>query len=427
MDPILRKELLLLYLNSKPNVNSVGYGFKKIGGVETDIPAIIYGVYEKKPASTLSSSELIPPRININGVSYRTDVNQQDDAKYVTCYTDSNDTNIQRLRGNPALLVPTKGGNQIIQFPTGWSPAPGGGFYISVGTLGFCAVDNFDNKVVGVTNSHVVCYKRLYCSERDPLTEISDPYNTAQPHVWTNVNTEMYNPSALVSDGGGIVLTYPYLKRYFPVTDIDINYVDCALMTPVNQNTWIDNNSYQIWGPTTQPQYTGYMPFATSGEIDNLLTTNPNLYSTGRTTGPKGWGPGPSCRLRCSMINEFTQVSDGDMLQDWGECIRFEYQDGSVDPVAGGDSGSCLWADFSGTWKIIGLVFAGNSTLRFGLANRIDRVAAAMNIRAWDATYSPNITASNMITESYPIGAPEGAQATVTVGGRVYYQAGFAY
>jgi len=32
-----------------------------------------------------------------------------------------------------------------------------------------------------------------------------------------------------------------------------------------------------------------------------------------------------------------------------------------------------------------------------------------------------------MVTESYPIGAPEGAQATVTVGGTVYYQAGFAY
>ncbi len=427
MDPVLRKELLLLYQNSDSNINSVGYGHKKIGSIETPELSVVYGVYEKKPLSSIATSQRIPSTLSINGTTYRTDVNEQDDPIFVTCYTDVNNINIQRLRGNPSLLAPTKGGNQIIQFPTGWSPAPGGGYYLSVGTLGFCAVDTIDNKVVGVTNSHVACYKRLFCSERDPLTELTDPYNTAQPHVWTNVNTDYYNPGALVSDAGGIVLTYPYLKRYLPVTDIGINYVDCALMTPSNQSGWIDNNSYQIWGPTTEPQYAGYMPFATSSEIDNLLTTNPNLYSTGRTTGPKGWGPGPSCRLRCSRINEFTQVNDGGMIQDWGECIRFEYQDGSVDPVAGGDSGSCLWADFGGIWKIIGLVFAGNPALRFGLANRIDRVAVAMNIRAWDASYLPNVTPSNQVLQEYPVGSPEGSQATVTVGGRLYYQAGFAY
>jgi hypothetical protein len=427
MNPILRKELLLLYEKSEPNVNSVGYGFKKVNGIETGELAIIYGVNEKKPVESLSSSELIPRRININGESYQTDVNQQNVPELITCYTDPNNANIQRLRGNPVLLAPTKGGNQILQFPTSWVPAPGGGYFLAVGTLGFFAIDNFDNRVVGVTNSHVACYKRVYCSERDPLTELTDPYNTAQPHIWTNVNTDYYYPGALVSNAGALYQGYTYLKRYMPVSNTAMNYADCALMVGNPEVGWIDSNSYQMWGPTDQPQYTGYMPFASPTEIDNMLSTNPNLYSTGRTTGPKGWGPGPSCRLRCSRINEFTEVSDGQFLQDWGDCIRFEYQDGSVDPVAGGDSGSCLWADFSGTWKIVGLVFAGNPTLRYGLANRIDRVAAAMNIRAWDAGYTLNNTVPTQVTQSYPIGAPEGAQATVTVGGRVYYQAGFAY
>jgi hypothetical protein len=45
------------------------------------------------------------------------------------------------------------------------------------------------------------------------------------------------------------------------------------------------------------------MPFASTLEINNLLNSNPELYSSGRTTGAKG-SPGTLCPLRIfSMVN----------------------------------------------------------------------------------------------------------------------------
>lgn len=426
MSLLNRKELLNIYLQSGPDVTSVRYAKKIIDGVETDELAIVHSVKKKKPLSEIPASQVIPSQLNIDGQTVRTDVVEETIPQLMTCYPDPNDANIQRLRGNPGLLSPTKGGNQIIQFPTAWIPAPGGGYYTSVGTLGFFAVDNYDNKVVGVTNSHVVCYNRLYCIERDPAVEVANPYNTAQQRPWTNVSPNTYFPGAVVSNGGTLFLGYEYLKRYMPVTNIGINYVDCALMVGNSSGTWVDQFSYQMWGPTTQPQNTAYMPFASSSEIDNLLITNPNLYSTGRTTGPKGWGPGASCILRCSAVNEFTEVTDGTFLQDWGDCIRFQYLDTSPDPVAGGDSGSCLWADFSGTFKIIGLVFGGNPGERYGLANRIDRVAATLNIRAWDSTYILNKSyPAQQLIAGFPVGSPEAAMANKNIDGIIFWQAGY--
>jgi hypothetical protein len=426
MDLLNRKELKKFFDDSSDNVTGVRYAKKIKNGVVTDELSIVHSVMKKKSIGDVDVKDRIPPYIAIDGQLFKTDVVEETLPVMMTCYTDSNNPNIQRLRGNPILLSPTKGGNQILQFPTGWQPAPGGGFYTSVGTLGFFAVDNYDNKVVGVTNSHVACYNRLYCSERDPNSELIDPYNTAQLHPWTNVQPNEYYPGAVVTNGVNLYLGYQYLKRYQPVTNDGMNFVDCALMIGNSESGWVDSASYQMWGPTDVTQNTQYMPFATTSEIDNLLSTNPNLYSTGRTTGPKGWGPGSSCILRCSAVNEYTVVSDGAFNQDWGDCIRFQYLDTSPDPVAGGDSGSCIWADFSGTWKIIGLVFAGNPTYRYGLANRIDRVASVMNIRAWDASYvlDKNYPAQTLITGFAP-GSPEAAMATKTINGVVFWQAGY--
>jgi hypothetical protein len=56
------------------------------------------------------------------------------------------------------------------------------------------------------------------------------------------------------------------------------------------------------------------------------------------------------------------------------------------DQIVGGDSGSALVADFSGTRKIVGIVFAGamlsGSTI-YALENRIDKVAEQLSISAW--------------------------------------------
>ena len=121
------------------------------------------------------------------------------------------------------------------------------------------------------------------------------------------------------------------------------------------------------------------------------------LYSSGRTTGPKG---GATCALR--VFSLFTVVTPGYKLQNlivpatFLDTIKFvkPENDPSLsticdNPVYSGDSGSILIADFSGVRKIIGLVFAAsgvNGVFYYGYACRIDRVASELGIEAWDGT-----------------------------------------
>jgi hypothetical protein len=77
----------------------------------------------------------------------------------------------------------------------------------------------------------------------------------------------------------------------------------------------------------------------------------------------------------------------------FGRCIQFiasasTTPNGTICsyPINGGDSGSALVADFSGTRKIVGLVFAGgllSGVTYYGYANRIDDVVDAINISPW--------------------------------------------
>ena len=145
--------------------------------------------------------------------------------------------------------------------------------------------------------------------------------------------------------------------------------------------------------------YTDPLPFATTAEIDDLLETNPMIYSSGRTTGPKG---GPLCPIRIFAL--FTAFPIPYKLQGVQTFVTFQDQitfvkpDPANDPVLippcpnpiiPGDSGSALIADFEGIRKIIGLVFAASTVsgiIYYGYANRIDNVALEIGIQAWDGT-----------------------------------------
>jgi hypothetical protein len=187
MSQELKDEIKRLFDVTPEDVNSVSYGFKFKNGEKTDKLSIIFGVNQKKPLSEVKTDEVLPSEININGTIYLTDVVEHEIPNLQQCYPDPADANIQRLRGNPSLLKPMRGGQEIIQFPTGWTPSGGGGYNISVGTIGFFAVDNTDNKIVGVTNSHVVCDERVYCDEQNINVVNTSPYNTCQERPWTNV------------------------------------------------------------------------------------------------------------------------------------------------------------------------------------------------------------------------------------------------
>jgi hypothetical protein len=181
--------------------------------------------------------------------------------------------------------------------------------------------------------------------------------------------------------------------------------------------------SYKVWQPIGTTDYTGFLTFASTAEIDDLLTINPRVYSTGRTTGPKGYTNTSTCRLRVTGVGVYLTVTGNEPpVSDWADLIAFNYEDGGAGAILSGDSGSALLADISGVRKIIGICFAGNGTT--GWASRIDRVAAEMNIRAWDGTYNTSLpaTLSGVVTDPTNINS---SQASLVYGGKTYYQAGF--
>jgi YHS domain-containing protein len=176
------------------------------------------------------------------------------------------------------------------------------------------------------------------------------------------------------------------------------------------------------------------MDFATTSELDNLLVSNPLIYSTGRTTGPKGYST--SCRMSITNINQYIVINIGGIYYPFSNAIAFRYNDTSyISPVQLGDSGSAVIGEFSGgVRKILGIVFAKSTTISYFC--RIDEIVNQLDVRKWDWTDAINPTVLNTrLIEGTPallkIETAAGTYNTVksqnkiVVGGKTYYQAGF--
>ena len=234
--------------------------------------------------------------------------------------------------------------------------------------------------LVGVTNNHVTIQDAFYTSEQNLFGIIQNEYNPVD-EVFQNGEGV---PPSNYSVGQSL--------RYVPISKTNLNYVDGAIFSLNSEDVDI-TSSFQTIGS----DYTFPLPFATTAEINGLLTTNPMLYSSGRTTGPKG---GAVCPLR--IFSLFSSTILAYQLQGTSTYCHFSDQivfvkpenDPSLsticeNPVYPGDSGSALIADFSGVRKIIGLVFAGGQVggiYYYGYANRIDRVATELGVEAWDGS-----------------------------------------
>lgn len=432
----IREQINRLYMDSGTNVKGVMFGHKYVGGVKTENIGIVFHVDKKRPISEIKPEDIIPPTIEVDGKKYLTDVvEDKSTVQALTCYTNFfGEPEILKLQGNPSLLLPIKGGQEIIEYPTGWSDEGGGSWSFSAGTLGFMAVDNEDDRVVGVTNAHVACSIFLANSQRIPA-DILDPYNLYETRVWA-FNGEYFAPGLLGRNFNSLVQLGLSVKRYLPLFDnnsSNLNSCDVSLLS-INED-YVDTDSYRIHQPSGMVPMS-HMPFATTSEIDALLTSNPKIYSTGRTTGPKGWVDSPSCRLRIDGIFVSTEVQ----FIQWGnikvvnfeDMIRFRYEDNSNFPVASGDSGSALLAEIGGQMKIIGLVFAGNGgqlgnpspSTHYGYACRIDRIAQEMNIRSWDSSYIPDFSQGTASVYVKPISQGGMDDKTIVIDGKTYYNVG---
>ena len=407
------KEIIEELFNATPNDVGVGYGTKIKNGEMTNEESIIFFVPEKLPSNLIPENELIPDvDFVLSDRVLKTDVIEVGIIKPFSppcdpsCYTWASTPPTNRLQHRPI-----QGGISLTsQTKLGF-----------VGTLGFIAVDVATQALVGVTNNHVVIRDASYTSQRNPLGLIQNEYDiilggAVQPDsAFQNGESSSPAPAAMI---GQVV-------RYVPISASGgVNRVDGALIS-VECNPVIDiAQSFRQFGLTYNSPYV----FATTAEINNLLITNPMLFSSGRTTGVK---QGLPCPLRTFTLGATLPVSPYN-IQGTPTTVTFTDIIGFVRPendpslatvcnypIFGGDSGSALVADFSGTSKIVGLVFAGSEF--YGFACRIDHVASELGIQSWDGTTKPYVDST---TISYITVPGFNSIKTQVSGGDTYWQVG---
>ncbi len=377
------KNLINNLFESTPDYVGVGLGFKQKDGVSTGEESIIFFVPKKKPLYSLNPDEVLPNEdFFVDNRILKTDVIEIGEVKPLACNSNCyswqttpppNRQTIRPIMGGISLTSKTKLG--------------------TMGTLGFIAVDIETQALVGVTNNHVVIRDSFYSNQRNPLGIVENEYDINDGGSYEP--DEVYQSGEFISPPlsnkiGNVVRYVPIYKT----TDGGINRVDGALVS-VECDPVIDfSESFKQYGlPFTTP-----MEFATTSEIDNILTSNPNLFSSGRTTGAKG---NNDCPLRVFSVGVNIPVTPY-KLQGVNETVNFSdviqfvrpENDPNLSticiyPIYPGDSGSALIADFGGTAKIIGLVFAGSEY--YGFACRIDHVASELGIEAWLGGVKPTI------------------------------------
>lgn len=305
-----------------------------------------------------------------------------------------------------------------------------------VGTLGGIVKDATDNKMVGITNTHVSgTPSYLKNGSHLPLFFSNDSYAESASYYTGIQNTQPSN---------GDVYPYNYVandaigttKRMFPLTSTGTNYIDCAII-----NLTASLVSTDSWKQLNLGDITSAPPFATTAEIDSITVSTP-LASAGRTSGargtyvtqstalPEGAGYLDKTFTPCGFIATSTSTSilvsgytpSGNLT--FGDVIQLEFAHPyCITPVIGGDSGSLLFGYIGGQWKIIGLIFAGDSA-EYGFACRIDRVANLMKLQAYTGdSVDANPNVPTYVTLSL---ATYGSEASASIDGKTYWQLGKA-
>jgi len=411
----LQELTLSINQSTSEDVVSVGYGFKTVDGKLTNEKSLVYTVNQKKDLSEVPESEIIPSEITHEGETFKTDVIEgivkpqgygMCDASFYGWQTVA-PTNRDQHR-------PLIGGCSVTNF----GKLPG-----FVGTLGFIAVDNETNTLVGVSNNHVLVNDAWITVERDPLS------------LWTNV---LNDPVTQPNEPGKSNISFEIgqVRKYVPLNS-PTNYVDCALTT-IEDWGLIDPNvswrQHNITSMTTAPR------FATTNELDEfLLEDNRHYYSAGRTTGGKGEGVIKLLREQFAAsitinynkqgVSTATKMNDTFVLMASGNTTPAG--DTCYFPSSGGDSGSAIltYNEPTNEWLIVGLLYGGtyvndgdNQMAIRSLCNRIDRIVNELDIRAWDGTFNgiQQLQGGEMVHVLPGLSQ----QKTIMSGGKRYWQVG---
>ncbi len=398
-----------LFDNKTEYINSIFWGFKTIKNQLTNQQCFIFSVQNKKPKEELLEKELIPAYIEINNQKYSTDVIEINNIEPLLCYRFDSfiDPIVQEHRSK---VRPLKGGISITTTSyCGYANIGSGINFLKpykFGTLGAIVVDNLTNTLVGLTAGHIVSRDisfahtrnfnssrpyNIYDSQTLPVYNLDNNGNLVLSSTlrtiekYTNSIAQFNETGEFINISSNDIIGEP--KRYIPVysgtNPSGNNFADAGVFTLKPGSINIPESNQQL----NLTSSSGLL-FASSGEIYDAFTGQKNMYSAGRTTGPKGNVP---CELIIGGLAGSITVNNYEINGLLNQPIVFKdililnYKNNSSYPAAEGDSGSVIYGDFSGVKKIVGLIFAGSpgGNTSIAYASRIDRISGLLNISPW--------------------------------------------
>ena len=415
----LKQEIERLFLENKYDILQVTFGQKQINGEYINDKCVKFGVKQKLPVETIPADKLIPKNLTIDGVIYKTDIVVVPGKIFAQpnyCWN----TGTQSVP--PVVSAPVsynRAKTAILSGGISFSAPPSTG-YVNAGTLGGIVIDNFDGKVVGITNSHVGATPggSIYEAPTPQLIASSTTYgSTASAYK----NIKSYQPSSW--DRGSANYAPDIignLKRAYPMTTTGTNKIDAALINLTD--SIIDTTS---WYPLCANFYSA-TPFASTADIDSLTLSNP-IFKSSRTTGPVGLA---GCELRVTGTSTSLSVdfgTPGAGVLSFINCLTIESPVTNTVVGSGGDSGSLVYGYIStspstSAWKVVGLFFAGDSTGGYGFACRIDEVTSLLAVSAYDGI---NVSATPSLCSyiTLPYSTYSNTVSTI-VNGKKYWQVG---
>lgn len=407
------------------NIVAVGYGYKQTNDKTLNERCISFTVTNKLPLSEIPENERIPNQIEIDGEIFKTDVIEGEFFLQAFINCSNSDPNFYLWETTPPnnrnKIRPLQGGVSVTNYTS---------LFGYTGTLGFIAVDNDTNSLVGVSNNHVLIDNAFFASSRSSdagklITNIGGDLST-QPN-------ESGNRSLLHRMG--------VIKKYQPILPSpDNNFVDaaCLALDQIDGDGNIVISEADSWKQYGLIGLTSAPRFATTQEIDTALNdTNKIFYGSGRTTGAKGEGITKLYCVDSSLSVNLNYTSqEGNTLCTMNESFEIQAKgpdtpegDWCTYPSNSGDSGSAVLTEINGEYVIIGLLYAGRRTLfGFGpsvstICCRIDRVAEALNISAWDGSLN-SVSFSNTSLSEMVIIEGKSSEKTITINNKIYWQVG---
>lgn len=412
---------------ANPKLCSVGLGQKVSGGQLTGENAIVCAVEQKKPIEQLSQEEILPSEITIDGETFKIDVIESSRAQLFGCSSCGGWNG--GAATNRSFTRPLRSGIVITSSTS----------YPGIGTLGTFVKDVATGCVLGLTNNHVTIDDATYTSTRNlALTSKNDYSPTNFAYQGSEDGTPMNVPANIIG------LSVRYAPSFTNDTGIS-NKIDAALFS-VREKDFSPSTSWQPIG--LESEITSNPPFASTAELDTLFTTNPEIITSGRTSGPRGHNVCGELRVEQSpaSLNLLITSQGIEKLINYSDCISVirpdddtptSQQAGCLNPGLQGDSGSAVYANINGTIKLIGLLFAGNCTsanpccaeggppngcsTRFYVC-RIDHIADELGVEWFDPNGQLSFVDENSIEY---ITQPGGsADSTIVCDGKTYWQAG---